>query len=125
MPVTHEGSLRRAAEPGRALEALRAGVGGFVGLDDTGCCASTMGDPRVNGWIPPGSVEDAILQAARSSPELVIVDAQVLRILMGDLARLLILDTFDHACRGIAPDSVAALEGEPPYVWDSDDLCRE
>lgn len=97
-------------------------LGGFPWLDDIACGPGTVSDRDL---VDQGALERAILSAARSEPELVIVDAQVLRILMGDLARLLILDTFEGACKKIGLTDGALLEGEPPYVWDSDPLCGE
>jgi len=56
------------------------------------------------------------LELLRGEPELVIVDARVLRLLMGPLARLIILKTVE-----MGPGVLAI--GEERFVWDDDEIC--
>ena len=58
----------------------------------------------------------AELELLRGEPELVIVDARVLRLLMGPLAKLIILETVE-----MGPGQLAI--GEERFVWDDDPVC--
>lgn len=58
----------------------------------------------------------AALELADGEPELVVVDARALRLIMGPLGQLLIL-------RPLAQGRAPLPPGEEPYAWDSDDLC--
>lgn len=59
-----------------------------------------------------------VLRLAAGEPELVIVDARVLRLLMPGLSQLIILGPVD-------PQKAAAVfVDEFLFVWDEDDLCR-
>ncbi len=71
--------------------------------------------------INPSGIEAAI-RLLTGEPELVIVDARVIRLLMGDLANLIILGTnrellaHDPGLRGVTVD-------EEAYVWDRRSPC--
>jgi len=77
----------------------------------------------MNGYSLPAPDADvinrALLQLAAGTPELVVVDARVLRVLMGDLAYLIILGP----ALGQRPPGASYDPDEDGYVWDSDDLC--
>ena len=62
----------------------------------------------------------AALQILAGDPELVIVDARVLRLLMGDLAELIILEA------ATGPIRWSQLpEDEEAFVWDEDSFpCK-
>ena len=60
--------------------------------------------------LNPDDLARAILSLA-GEPELVIVDARTLRLLMGDLAALIILKKFE-----LGPGHLAV--GEEKFVWD-------
>jgi len=68
---------------------------------------------------PPLRLEDlqnAILEIGFGEPELVIVDARILRLLMGGLAPLIILSDVEIGKRSLAI-------GEERFVWDDDPVC--
>lgn len=56
---------------------------------------------------------EGALELVSGAPELVVVDARVLRLLMGDLASLIIL-------RRLGAPSRPIPAGGEPYVWDED-----
>lgn len=67
---------------------------------------------------PPLDAEklnEAILALATGEPELVMVDARVLRVLLGPLADLILMAPVNPAL-SLPPD-------EEPFVWDDDDPC--
>jgi len=70
-----------------------------------------------NGQINPTGIEAAI-RLLTGQPELVLVDARVLRLLMGDLADLIILDRANSLL-----DRLAVTTDDEPYVWDRRSPC--
>lgn len=77
--------------------------------------------------VDPQRVMGAALELATGEPELVVVDARALRLIMGPLGQLLILRPLQQGGprgRGGLPfggsDHDPDVEG---YVWDEDDLC--
>lgn len=78
--------------------------------------------------VHPQRVMDAALELATGEPELVVVDARALRLIMGPLGQLLILRPLHQGGprRGGLPfrgsDHDPDVEG---YVWDDDELCPE
>lgn len=96
------------------MEAQRVGVGGFRGLNDRGCSGFTMGPALSHGEGAAPDLEDfnrALLELAGGEPELVIVDARVLRLLMPGLANLLILKRVEMGAGRLAI-------GEEVFAWD-------
>jgi len=72
-----------------------------------------------------GTNEQSVREAVRiavGSPELVVVDARVLRLLMGDLANLIILGSAHDRKPGMLADRGQQFIDEL-FVWDQDDLC--
>jgi len=72
-----------------------------------------------------GTNEQSVREAVRiaiGTPDLVIVDARVLRLLMGDLAGLIILGPAEQ---GGARATFRDFEDpEELFVWDEDSLCK-
>jgi len=68
----------------------------------------------------PESVREAIRLAA-GEPELVIVDARVLRLLMGPLSELIILKRFATSGQFGRFENVGAEDER--FVWDDQELC--
>ncbi len=60
--------------------------------------------------------QEALLRIGHGDPELVIVDARILRLLMPGIAELLILEKFE-----VGPGHLAI--GEERFAWDDDPLC--
>ncbi len=77
------------------------------------------------GPIDVGDISAAI-ELAVGDPDLVLVDRRVLRLLMGDLAELLVLSSADKpfTVRGPFALQLELPPGERPYVWDDDDPCK-
>lgn len=69
----------------------------------------------MNGAPDPDVLNRALLELASGEPELVVVDARVLRLVFGPLAQLIIL-------RPVGGRSFPADE-DGPFIWDDDDLC--
>lgn len=71
--------------------------------------------------IDPSDVSQAIRLAA-GEPDLVIVDRRVLQLLMGDLARLIVLGDVADYLPEAAP---VADEDDEGFIWDKDSFpCR-
>ena len=74
-----------------------------------------------------GTNEQSVREALRiavGEPELVVVDARVLRLLMGDLAQLIILAPAPmRTVRTLFGQQRFLAVGEEPFVWDEDLLC--
>ncbi|MEE8606273.1 MAG: hypothetical protein V3S55_01610 [Nitrospiraceae bacterium] len=64
-------------------------------------------------------IEDLVgkIELLTGQPELVIVDARVLRLLMGDLAPLIILKQFTPEQLGLQ------IVSDERFVWDDDPVC--
>jgi len=72
-----------------------------------------------------GTNEQSVREAVRiavGTPELVVVDARVLRLLMGDLANLIILGQAHDGKPGMMADRGQEHVDEI-FVWDRDSLC--
>jgi len=69
----------------------------------------------------PLSITEAI-RLLTGDPELVIVDFRVLRLLMGDLAGLIVLDTVsDPDFHGLGPQ--ISDSGQESFAWDDESPC--
>ena len=70
----------------------------------------------------PLSITEAI-RILTGDPELVIVDFRVLRLLMGDLAGLIVLDRVsDPEFHGLAPQRGGP--GQESFAWDDESPCE-
>ena len=71
----------------------------------------------------PLSITEAI-RILTGDPELVIVDFRVLRLLMGDLAGLIVLDRVsDPEFHGLGPQKSAAASVDESFAWDDESPC--
>jgi len=82
--------------------------------------ARRVGGHMAHGTVSAHGIREAIRLAA-GEPELVVVDARVLRLLMGDLAQLIILGP--AGAGGMVKDF--SRPGEEVFVWDDDQLCHD
>lgn len=63
----------------------------------------------------------AAIELLTGKPDLVVVDFRVLRLLMGDLAHLIVLETFDEAKSDRMAEQRAAFEDS--FAWDDEPPC--